>query len=123
MGPRDQSPFCVPLSLKVETNTCISISMQITILSFNIPNQDSQRSLLSLAEDGAVSVSAILTSYCFLGRSHVYMFLNFDFLLLVYFLSVKILAQPEEPRGAEGNFLLPESFLGNTNEFSRMILT
>lgn len=97
--------------------------MQITILSFNIPNQDSQHSLLSLAEDGEVRVSATLTSYCFLGHSHVYTLLNFDFLLLVYFLSVKILDQPEEPRGAEGNFFLPESFLGDTNEFSRMILT
>ena len=43
------------------------------------------------------------------------MLLNFDFLLLVYFLSIKILDQPEEPRDAEGNFFLPDSFHGNTN--------
>ena len=60
-------------------------------------------------------VSAILTSYGFLGLSHVYILLNCDFLLLVYFLSVKILDQLEEPREAEGNFFLPDSFLGDIN--------
>lgn len=43
------------------------------------------------------------------------MLLNFGFLLLVYFLSVEILDQPEEPRGAEGNFFLPDSFLEDIN--------
>ena len=63
-----------------------------------------------------VRVLVILVSYSvFLGLSHVYMLLNFGFLLLVYFLSVEILDQPEEPRGAEGNFFLPDSFLEDIN--------
>ena len=103
-GPGVQIPLYVPLSLSSPANICLSnicfsISTWIAFLPFEVLNHYPQHPLLSLAKMVfKVRPSAIWVSYSVFLEYLPYIHL-FNFFLLICFLLMQFLGQPESLKG------------------------